>query len=78
MTVNYSGATVEKAIAASDCGMAERLNPRNSLLYAKRTAAGLRIVKSYTDPTVVRRLRVNELVSTDWFPCKEVRAEATA
>jgi hypothetical protein len=63
-----SGTTVDVAIAASDEGMAERLNPRNQYLLAKRCAGGIRIVKSYTDPTVVRKLRSNELLSRDWFP----------
>jgi hypothetical protein len=79
--------TVDKAINASDVGMAERVNPRDprhGFIYARRiadTIGGIRIVSSYTDPTVVRKPRWNELLSEDWFPCKEEadgESEATA
>jgi hypothetical protein len=65
---------VDEAIEKSDVGMAERINPRNSYLIARRyqdSIGGIRIVASYTDPTVVRKLRWNELNSDDWFPLKE-------
>jgi hypothetical protein len=70
---------VDKAIAASDCGMAERINPKKRQLLARRledSIGGIRIVCSYTDPTVVRKLSWNELNSDDWFPVEE-ESEAT-
>jgi hypothetical protein len=62
--------TVQEAVRRSDCDMAER---RSSRTTARPIAMFLgmgkvRIIKSFTDPTVVRKLRVNELDSDDWFP----------
>lgn len=62
--------TIQEAIRRSDCDMAERRSPRT---IARPIAMFLgmgkvRIIKSFTDPTVVRKLRVNELDSDDWFP----------
>jgi hypothetical protein len=65
---------VDKAIAGSNCGMAERLNPRKRQLLAKRiedSIGGIRIISSYTDSTVVRKLSWNELNSDDWSPVVE-------
>jgi hypothetical protein len=61
---------VDKAITASNCGMAERLGSKRHLL-ARRiedSIGGIRIVSSYTDPTVVRKLSWNEINSDDWSP----------
>jgi hypothetical protein len=72
--------TADKAIDASKCGMAVRLNPQKRELLALRitdSIGGIRIVKSYTDPTVVRKLSWNELNSDDWSPVEE-ESEATA
>jgi hypothetical protein len=65
---------VDQAIAASNCGMGVRLNPQKRELLARRienSIGGIRIIRSYTDPTVVRKLGWNELNSDDWFPVEE-------
>jgi hypothetical protein len=61
---------IEKAIAESDCKMAEFFSPRAQHIWvAMETRPGeIRIVKDVTDPTVVRRLRLNEADSGDWVP----------
>lgn len=56
------------AIMQSDCGVAERLTPRNSIICVMANGKNLRVIKSFTDPTVVRKLRPNELESKDWYP----------
>jgi hypothetical protein len=63
--------TVDKATDASNSGMAVRLNRKKRKLLARRiedSIGGIRIVSSYTDPTVVRKLSWNELNSDDWSP----------
>jgi hypothetical protein len=60
--------------------MAERLNPRKRQLLARRitdSIGGIRIVSSYTDPTVVRKPSWTELLSDDWSPVEE-ESEASA
>jgi hypothetical protein len=68
---------VDEAIMASDVDMAERVSPQSPYLIARRfsdSIGGIRIIRSYTDPTVVRKLRWNELHSDDWVPCQEAAA----
>jgi len=59
---------VEKAIAASGSHQAEGMSARGNLVVAMRRGDGMRIVKSYTDPTTVRPLSKHELRSEDWRP----------
>ena len=72
--------TVDKAIDKSNCGMAGRENSKKRELLARRiedSIGGIRIVSSYTDPTVVRKLTWNEINSDDWYAVEE-ESEATA
>jgi hypothetical protein len=49
--------TVYEAIRASRSGVARGKNSRTGKIeYAMNTAGGLRIIKSVTDPTVVKKL----------------------
>ncbi len=60
---------LHKALERSNCGIAEWFSPRaKKILVAMKIGAEVRIIESATDPTVVRRLRVNELESKDWCP----------
>jgi hypothetical protein len=61
---------IEAAISASKAGMAERPPTRSGdpFVYAKRTAVGIRIVASYTDPTVVRKPNKTDLGWLGWRP----------
>jgi hypothetical protein len=61
---------VWKAIKESNCGKAEKQSSRTvSRPVAMEIRPGeLRIVNSFTDQTVLRRLRVHELGSYDWQP----------
>jgi hypothetical protein len=62
--------TIAEAIRMSDCDMAERRSERtvNRPIAMFLGMGKVRIIKSFTDPTVVRKLRLNELDSTDWHP----------
>jgi hypothetical protein len=62
--------TITEAIRMSDCDMAERRSSRtvNRPIAMFLGMGRVRIIKSFTDPTVVRKLRPNELDSIDWHP----------
>jgi hypothetical protein len=62
--------TIHEAIRMSDCDMAERRSSRTTARpIAMFVGMGrVRIVKGFTDPTVVRKLRPGELLAEDWFP----------
>lgn len=60
--------TVLEAIRASAGGVAERGDRLATIAGLPRESAGVRIVRSYTDPTVVRKLTAKELTATDWRP----------
>jgi hypothetical protein len=60
------------AVRASKERMAELAKPAGSVM-AMLTSSGLRIVKDYTDPTVVRKLNKGEMFSEFWKPVGEQR-----
>lgn len=60
---------VHQAIRQSKCGLAERWNRRSKRIeYAAKTVNGIRIVKSVTDPTVVRQLSPAQELTLGWTP----------
>ena len=60
---------VHQAIRRSKCGVAERWNRRSKRIeYAKKTVSGIRIVRSVTDPTVVRQLSPAQELTLGWTP----------
>lgn len=68
---------VHQAIRASNCGMARRINKhthRDEL--AVRTPTGIRIIKSYTDPTVVRSLNPAQELAHEWSAVIEIKETA--
>lgn len=67
--------TLREAIVKSNCGMAEKRSMRtvNRPIAMWIKAEEYRIVKSFTDPTVVRKLSWTEIGSTDWFPLNDER-----
>jgi hypothetical protein len=62
--------TVQEAIRMSDCDMAERRSSRttNRPIAMFLGQGKVRIIKSFTDPTVVRKLRPADLNAKDWVP----------
>jgi hypothetical protein len=61
--------TVREAIAASPARMARGVATNGKELLAMRTGVGIRIVKSVTDCTVVRKLTAKEEFTwDDWKP----------
>jgi hypothetical protein len=60
---------VYQAIRASRCGIAERMNRNTKRVeYAKKTINGIRIIKSFTDPTIVRSLSPAQELTRGWTP----------
>jgi hypothetical protein len=64
------------ALNQSNCGIAECYSPlmKNILVARAHGPKGpfgykdARVISSCTDPTVVRRLRINEIENTYWVP----------
>jgi hypothetical protein len=56
------------AIRASDDRMAVLDKGLGKHVTAMRTSSGIRIVKDFTDPTIVRKLSHLELKSGNWRP----------
>lgn len=53
------------AISLSSWRMAKGKSAKGITIFAQRRSGGFRVVKGYTDPTVVRKLTVAELKKTD-------------
>jgi hypothetical protein len=68
MTNIYRATTVERAIADSPMGCAVGASARGLVIFARRAAEGLRIVKSVTDPTIIRALTPREEAAQCWLP----------
>lgn len=61
--------TVHAAISQSSSGLALVVKKDSArILLAMNTSAGVRIVRSYTDPTVVRKLTDKEELLPNWEP----------
>lgn len=60
---------VHQAIRASRCGIANRMNRHTKRVeYAMKTVNGVRIIKSVTDPTVVRSISPAQELTKGWTP----------
>ena len=61
--------TITEAISQSSSGIAllVKRSP-DRIVLAMHTSSGIRIVRSFTDPTVVRKLRDEEERMTNWEP----------
>ena len=69
MTQHVCRATAcNKAIADSSMGCAVGASAKGLVIFARRAAEGLRIVKSATDPTIVRQLTGREITKQCWLP----------
>jgi hypothetical protein len=65
--------TVYEAMRASQYGIAKGKNSRTGKTeLVKNTANGIRIIKSVTDPTVVRRLKPAHWAYQAWSPVAPV------
>jgi hypothetical protein len=75
---NAARVNVHQAIRASNCGLASRVNRRTHREeFAQKTVNGIRIVKGYTDPTVVRAISPEQELAHEWHAVDAINDVST-
>lgn len=66
---------IGEALSQSSFEMAEGRTARGQSVIARRHGPEVRVIKSYTDPTVVRKLTRFEFLSDAWQPIDDRREQ---